>query len=255
MAEAAPAEAPVQPKLRVLSQYIRDMSFENIAAQQNRSDEVKPEITVQVNLDANKKGENSYEVILKVTINAKAGEEAVFILEVDYGGRFHVENVPEDQLHPFLMIECPRMLFPYLRRVVGDSPCRIQIRRGLSFQHPSRNCPEDSFWPELFAEHFRSGSPFAQIGTTLGPDLAGDPPIAPNRLPREFRNPEELRAFRAWNYRYRSDGTKHQESFALRGISCAQYPKYRPIDPWGEAFYQATQARHLGTSYQMPHCG
>ena len=120
MAEAAPAEAPVQPKLRVLSQYIRDMSFVNIAAQQNRSDEVKPEITVQVNLDANKKGENSYEVILKVTINAKAGEEAVFILEVDYGGRFHVENVPEDQLHPFLMIECPRMLFPYLRRVVGD---------------------------------------------------------------------------------------------------------------------------------------
>ena len=118
--EAKAAAAPEQPKLRVLSQYIRDMSFENIAAQQNRSDEVKPEITVQVNLDANKKGENAYEVILKVTINAKAGEEAVFILEVDYGGRFHVENVPEEQLHPFLMIECPRMLFPYLRRVVGD---------------------------------------------------------------------------------------------------------------------------------------
>jgi len=118
--EAKAAAAPEQPKLRVLSQYIRDMSFENIAAQQNRSDEVKPEITVQVNLDANKKGDNAYEVILKVTINAKAGEEAVFILEVDYGGRFHVENVPEEQLHPFLMIECPRMLFPYLRRVVGD---------------------------------------------------------------------------------------------------------------------------------------
>lgn len=118
--DAKPAAAPEQPKLRVLSQYIRDMSFENIAAQQNRSDEVKPEITVQVNLDANKKGENAYEVILKVTINAKAGEDAVFILEVDYGGRFHVENVPEEQLHPFLMIECPRMLFPYLRRVVGD---------------------------------------------------------------------------------------------------------------------------------------
>ena len=118
--DAKAAAAPEQPKLRVLSQYIRDMSFENIAAQQNRSDEVKPEITVQVNLDANKKGENAYEVILKVTINAKAGEEAVFILEVDYGGRFHVENVPDEQLHPFLMIECPRMLFPYLRRVVGD---------------------------------------------------------------------------------------------------------------------------------------
>lgn len=113
-------QAAEQPKLRVLSQYIRDMSFENIAAQQNRSDEVKPEITVQVNLDANKKGETSYEVILKVTINANASEEPVFILEVDYAGRFHIENVPEEQLHPFLMIECPRMLFPYLRRVVGD---------------------------------------------------------------------------------------------------------------------------------------
>jgi len=120
MAKKDEPAAQEQPKLRVLSQYIRDMSFENIAAQQNRSDEVKPEITVQVNLDANKKGENSYEVILKVTINAKAKDESVFILEVDYAGRFHVEHVPEDQLHPFLMIECPRMLFPYLRRVVGD---------------------------------------------------------------------------------------------------------------------------------------
>ena len=120
MAEEAKAAPQEQPKLRVLSQYIRDMSFENIAAQQNRSDEVKPEITVQVNLDANKKAEKSYEVILKVTINANAKDEPVFILEVDYAGRFHVENVPEDQLHPFLMIECPRMLFPYLRRVVGD---------------------------------------------------------------------------------------------------------------------------------------
>lgn len=120
MAEAKQPEAPVQPKLRVLSQYIRDLSFENIAAQQSRSDEVKPEITVQVNLDANKKSDTNYEVILKVTINAKAGEDQVFILELDYGGRFHIENVPDDQMHPFLMIECPRMLFPYLRRIVGD---------------------------------------------------------------------------------------------------------------------------------------
>lgn len=120
MAEEAKKELPVQPKLRVLSQYIRDMSFENIAAQQNRSDEIKPEITVQVNLDANKKADKNFEVILKVTINASADSNPVFILEVDYGGRFHIEDVPDEQLHPFLMIECPRMLFPYLRRVVGD---------------------------------------------------------------------------------------------------------------------------------------
>ena len=120
MAEASNGAEKPTPKMRVLSQYIRDMSFENIAAQQNRSDEVQPEITVQVNLDANKKADDQFEVILKLNIQAKAGEETVFILELDYGGRFHVENVPEEQLHPFLMIECPRMLFPYLRRIVGD---------------------------------------------------------------------------------------------------------------------------------------
>ncbi len=120
MAEASNGAETPTPKMRVLTQYIRDMSFENIAAQQSRSDEVKPEITVQVNLDANKKADDQYEVILKLNISAKAGSDTVFLLELDYAGRFHIENVPEEQLHPFLMIECPRMLFPYLRRIVGD---------------------------------------------------------------------------------------------------------------------------------------
>lgn len=118
-AQAAQA-AQTLPQMRVLSQYVRDMSFENIAAQKSRGDQVQPQIGVQVNLDANPKGDKQYEVILKLNISAKSGEETVFLLELDYGGRFHIDNIAKEQLHPYLMIECPRMLFPYVRRIVGD---------------------------------------------------------------------------------------------------------------------------------------
>ena len=114
------ASVPAQPRLRVINQYVRDLSFENIAAQKGLSQEVKPEISVQVNLDAKDRKEDKYEVIIKLNIEAKAGEDNIFILELDYAGVFHVENVTKEQLHPFLLIECPRMLFPYVRRIVGD---------------------------------------------------------------------------------------------------------------------------------------
>ena len=119
-ADPAAAEQPQLPRLRVLSQYIRDMSFENIAAQKGMSNEVKPEISVQVNLDANDKKDNKWEIMLKLVINANSDGQPIFILELDYAGFFLVENVAEEQRHAYLMIECPRMIFPYVRRIVGD---------------------------------------------------------------------------------------------------------------------------------------
>ena len=99
------------------------MSFENILAQKGISGDVQPDIAVQVNIDAKKRPiENQYEVIIKTKIVSKTKEksEPIFLLELDYGGIFHIENIPDDQLHPYLMIECPRMIFPFLRRVVSD---------------------------------------------------------------------------------------------------------------------------------------
>ena len=117
-------EAAPQPvKMQVLAQYIRDMSFENILAQKGISGEVQPEINVQVNVDGKKRPiEHQYEVIIKAKILSKTKEkgEPMFLLEVEYGGIFHVENLPDEQLHPYLMIECPRMIFPFLRRIVSD---------------------------------------------------------------------------------------------------------------------------------------
>ncbi len=117
---AAPAPQTAPPKMRIVSQYIRDLSFENIAAQKATTPEGKPEIKVQVNLDAKKLAETNYEVALKLRIESRVDEAPLFLLELDYGGRFSIENVPAEQLHPLLMIEGPRLIFPFVRRVISD---------------------------------------------------------------------------------------------------------------------------------------
>ena len=119
----------IQPNTNVLAQFIRDLSFENILAQKGLDTNTPPDIKVKVNLDAKKrKSENQYEVLIKLSVVSSAKTEnssesensKLFILEIEYGGIFEVTGVPEDQIHPYLMIECPRILFPYLRRIVGD---------------------------------------------------------------------------------------------------------------------------------------
>ncbi|QUJ76174.1 protein-export chaperone SecB [Sulfitobacter albidus] len=121
-ADAAPQQSK-PPQMRVMGQFVRDMSFENIMAQKGAPSDVQPDVQVQVNLDAKKRQtENQFESAIKLTVTSKAkdGDATLFVLEIDYVGIFHIEDVPEDQLHPFLLIECPRMIFPFLRRIVSD---------------------------------------------------------------------------------------------------------------------------------------
>ena len=113
--------APV--KMNVMAQFVRDLSFENILAQKGVQGDVQPDVQVQVNLDAKKRtADHQYEVIMKLQVTSKAKEsgDTLFVLELEYAGVFHVENVPDEQLHPFLLIECPRMIFPFVRRIVSD---------------------------------------------------------------------------------------------------------------------------------------
>jgi preprotein translocase subunit SecB len=118
------AAQPVLPKMQILGQFVRDMSFEYIAAQKSVNAQVQPDIQVQVALDARKReAEDQYDVIMKLKIESKTKDEtpqSIFLMELEYGGIFRVENVTNDQLHPFLLIECPRMLFPFVRRIVSD---------------------------------------------------------------------------------------------------------------------------------------
>ncbi|MGI3169784.1 protein-export chaperone SecB [Pseudooceanicola sp. C21-150M6] len=119
---AAAQQAP-EVKLNILSQFVRDMSFENILARKPAAANVQPDVKVQVALDAKKRDtEHQYDVTMKLTVKsvAKGTDDALFLLELEYSGIFNIEGVAEDQLHPFLLIECPRLLFPFVRRIVSD---------------------------------------------------------------------------------------------------------------------------------------
>ena len=132
MAEATNGSAPPersetgdrpQLKLQILAQFIRDMSFENIVAQKGIQGEVTPDIQVQVALDVRKRTvPNQFEVISKYNVKSrnKGSDATLYLLELEYAGIFMVEGVPEDQLHPLLLIECPRLVFPFARRIIAD---------------------------------------------------------------------------------------------------------------------------------------
>ncbi len=119
----AEAEDQPQVEMRILAQYVRDLSFENILSQKGLEGEVDPSMSVAVNLDARKRtADNTFEVLLKLNVKSdnKVNDQPLFLLELDYAGVFYIDGVPEDQMHPFLLIECPRMLFPFARRIVSD---------------------------------------------------------------------------------------------------------------------------------------
>lgn len=126
MPEENGAIAPTPPRInmRILAQYMRDLSFENVAAQKKLTGtNVQPDIQVQVSLDANKRdGEGQFEVATKFKIVStnKTDGQTLFVVELDYVGLFQIDGVPQEQLHPFLLIECPRMIFPFARRIISD---------------------------------------------------------------------------------------------------------------------------------------
>jgi preprotein translocase subunit SecB len=121
---ATTAATPQQVKMQVLAQYVRDMSFENMVVQKGlTAGEVQPDIQVAVSLDARKRPVPSqYEVItkFKVTSKNKVNGDVLFLLELEYGSTFLIEGVADDQIHPFLLIECPRLMFPFVRRIISD---------------------------------------------------------------------------------------------------------------------------------------
>ena len=122
-AQPQDAQQPPQVKMSILTQFVRDLSFENVLAQKGTGAEVSPDVEVRVELDAKKRQiANTYEVITKLQISSKdkGTQQKLFLIELEYVGVFQIEGVPDDQLHPFLLIECPRMTFPFLRRIVSD---------------------------------------------------------------------------------------------------------------------------------------
>ncbi|HXY57724.1 MAG TPA: protein-export chaperone SecB [Methylocystis sp.] len=111
------------PMLNALAQYLKDFSFENPHAPRSLGPQEKqPNIGIQVNVKFKQLAPTDFEVAL--TLDAKAGEEGpnlLFKLDLEYAGVFRLTNIPQEQVHPILMIECPRLLFPFVRQIVADA--------------------------------------------------------------------------------------------------------------------------------------
>jgi preprotein translocase subunit SecB len=116
-----PPQDGSQPAIRILAQYIRDLSFENPKAPESlRAGVAQPQIELGVQLNAQGRDGGVFEVEMKLTAGARRETEAVFQIEIVYAGLFQVVGVEQEDLEQVLMIECPRYLFPFARRMVAD---------------------------------------------------------------------------------------------------------------------------------------
>ena len=110
------------PQVGVISQYVKDLSFENPNAPAVYQWQGAPRIDVEFNIGAQKLGDDLHEVALKIDISAKSGEDqTAFQVELLYAGLFGLRNIPEEQLQPFLLAEAPRLLFPFARQIVSQT--------------------------------------------------------------------------------------------------------------------------------------
>ena len=109
------------PQLMILAQYIKDLSFENPNAPKSLMQNEQPQIGVAVNVSANPVSDTDVEVQLKLEGTATVTTGVLFSVELAYAGVFRIQNVPQENLHPLMMIECPRLLFPFAREIVATS--------------------------------------------------------------------------------------------------------------------------------------
>jgi preprotein translocase subunit SecB len=119
---ADPQGQPFQgPMIRILAQFTRDLSFENPNAPESLRQGVEPpQIDLNVEMNARPRPDGLYEVDLKLNSKATRQGQSVFQIELVYGGLFELQGFPEDQLELVLLIECPRFLFPFARRIISD---------------------------------------------------------------------------------------------------------------------------------------
>jgi preprotein translocase subunit SecB len=109
------------PQVGVISQYVKDLSFENPNAPAVFQWQGQPDIDVQFNIGANMVADDVHEVVLKIDVKATSADKVAFQVELSYAGLFGLRNIPDEQLQPFLLAEAPRIIFPFARRVLADA--------------------------------------------------------------------------------------------------------------------------------------
>ena len=113
--------ADTAPQAGMISQYVKDLSFENPNAPAVYQWQGQPQIDIQVNIASNQVGDDAYEVVLKIEAKATGDDKVAFQVELSFAGLFALRNIPTDQLQGFLLAEAPRLIFPFARRVLADA--------------------------------------------------------------------------------------------------------------------------------------
>ena len=110
------------PQLNVVAQYIKDFSFENPNAPQSLAPKQEaPQINIQINVNAQPLSDSDIEVVLQLQGKAETGGSLMFNFELAFGGVFRIRNVPQESLNAIVLIECPRLLFPFAREIVATA--------------------------------------------------------------------------------------------------------------------------------------
>jgi len=114
-------DAANQPQVATIAQYIKDCSVENPSSPQVFQWQTQPTLDVQFGINGNKVADDVHEIILKIEVSAKSENGTHFIVDLSYAGLYAFRNFPEESLPPFLLIEAPRLLFPFARQIVAES--------------------------------------------------------------------------------------------------------------------------------------
>jgi preprotein translocase subunit SecB len=114
-------DAGTEPQINILAQYTKDLSVENPSAPQVYQWQVQPNLEVQFNINVQTVGDDVHEVALKIEVNARSDNGVHFVVDLTYGGLFGLRNIPAEALQPFLLVEAPRLLFPFARQIVAEA--------------------------------------------------------------------------------------------------------------------------------------
>ncbi len=112
--------APSQPSISVIAQYVKDLSFENPGAPATlRPQGASPNISISVGVQPRPVADNDIEVELRLEARAVDGETTLFAIELVYAGLFRLANITQETVNPIMLIECPRLLFPFARQIIA----------------------------------------------------------------------------------------------------------------------------------------
>jgi preprotein translocase subunit SecB len=159
-----------EPQVMTIAQYIKDLSVESPSSPQAFQWQAQPQLEVQFNINVDKVADEVHEVVLKIEVAARSDQGVHFLIDLSYAGVYGIRNLPEEALPPFLLIEAPRLLFPFARQIIAD-------------------CSQNTGFPPLLLDPIDFGAAYmAQLPTTQqGESAAGaeEPGDGPSAEPAE----------------------------------------------------------------------